>query len=218
MAPNTRFLTVPDSNRPGRHNGFCRLTIKSRTSSISLIPNPPLPTSAALRASEPLRLGARSPRLALRPNSSLRKIALFGPPFAQVDDARQRHHHHQSQLRRVGNRVRRPEDDDRATRSSHPPLSYPRNRKRQLPLQKQLCKAHQTRKGETSKLDEPLTSKPSSSRVTSQWKSRVKSQRKSTPRLPKDPQGPPRGLLRPSSSAIVTSVTDGHSRRAVSSV
>jgi DNA methylase len=38
----------------------------------------------------------------------------------------------------IANRVRRPEDDDRATRSSHPPMSHPRNRKRQLPLQKQL--------------------------------------------------------------------------------
>ena len=76
--------------------------------------------------------------------------------------------------------IRRPEDDDRATRPSHPPLSYPRNRKRQLPLQEQLGESRQTRKGETSKLDERLTPKPSSSRVSSQWKSRVKSQRKST--------------------------------------
>jgi putative transposase len=44
----------------------------------SLITNPPLLTSVALRASEPLRLGVKSPRLAQRPNSSLRKI---------VDDA-----------------------------------------------------------------------------------------------------------------------------------
>ena len=77
-------------------------------------------------------------------------------------------------------RVRRPEDDDRSTRSSHPPLPHPRNRKRQLPLQEQLGESRQTRKGETSKLDERLTPKPSSSRVSSQWKSRVSSQRKST--------------------------------------
>jgi DNA replication protein DnaC len=83
-------------------------------------------------------------------------------------------------LWRVGDRVRRPEDDDRATRSSHPPMSHPRNRKRQLPLQEQLRQSRQTRKGESTKLDEPLTPKPSSSRVSSQWKSRVKSQRKST--------------------------------------
>src|SRR5580692_2349587 len=77
--------------------------------------------------------------------------------------------------------IRRPKDDDRATRPSHPPLSYPRNRKRQLPLQEQLGESSQTRKGETSKLDERLTPKPSSSRVSSRWKLRVKSQRKSTP-------------------------------------
>src|SRR3984957_13533481 len=80
----------------------------------------------------------------------------------------------------MGHRVRRRQDDDRATRPSHPPLSYPRNRKRQLPLQEQLSKSRQTRKGEISELDERLTPKPSSSRVSSQWKSRVKSQRKST--------------------------------------
>jgi hypothetical protein len=37
-------------------------------------------------------------------------------------------------------------------------------------------------KGEISELDERLTPKPSSSRVSSQWKSRVKSRRKSTKR------------------------------------
>src|ERR1700735_4309152 len=80
------------------------------------------------------------------------------------------------------NRVRRPEDDDRSTRSSHPPLPHSRNRKRQLPLQEQLGERRQTRKGQTSELDERLTPKPSSNRVSSQWKSRVKSQRKSTKR------------------------------------
>ncbi len=82
--------------------------------------------------------------------------------------------------KRVRNRVRRPEDDDRSTRSSHPPLPHSRNRKRQLPLQEQLGESRQTRKGETSKLDERLIPKPSSSRVSSQWKSRVSSRRKST--------------------------------------
>ena len=47
-------------------------------------------------------------------------------------------------------------------------------------IQEQLRESRQTRKGETSKLDERLTPKPLSSRVSSQWKSRVKSQRKST--------------------------------------
>ena len=75
------------------------------------------------------------------------------------------------------------EDDDRAARPPHPSLPHPRNRKRQLPLQEQLGKSRQTRKGESPELDERLTLKPSSSRVTSQWKSRVSSQRKSTPNV-----------------------------------
>src|ERR1700690_2818529 len=88
--------------------------------------------------------------------------------------------HDQPQLRRVGCRVRRPEDDDRSTRSSYPPLPHSRNRKRQLPLQEQLGDSRQTRKGESTELDERLIPKPSSSRVSSQWKSRVSSRRKST--------------------------------------
>src|ERR1700685_1754379 len=80
----------------------------------------------------------------------------------------------------MGDRVRRPEDDDRAARPAHPPLPHSRNWKRQLPIQEQLSESRQTRKGETSKLDERLTLKPSSSRVSSQWKSRVSSRRKST--------------------------------------
>ena len=51
-------------------------------------PNSPPLTSAALRASEPLRLGARSPRRALLPDlASQKNRPLFGPAFAQVDDA-----------------------------------------------------------------------------------------------------------------------------------
>src|ERR1700678_3657065 len=73
----------------------------------------------------------------------------------------------------MGDRVRRPEDDDRAARPAHPPLPHSRNWKRQLPIQEQLSESRQTRKGETSKLDERLTLKPSSSRVSSQWKSGV---------------------------------------------
>src|ERR1700733_14183026 len=80
----------------------------------------------------------------------------------------------------MGNRVRRRQDDDRSTRSSHQPLPHSRNRKRQLPLQEQLGESRQIRKGEISQLDERLTPKPSSSRVSSQWKSRVSSRRKST--------------------------------------
>ena len=110
-------------------------------------------------APHPLR--PRHPRRTrLSPVQRLRR-SLALPSAEQALRAHQRHHHDQSQLRRMGNRVRRPEDDDRATRSSHPPLSYPRNRKRQLPLQEQLGESRQTRKGEISKLDQRLTLKPS---------------------------------------------------------
>jgi putative transposase len=67
-----------------------------------------------------------------------------------------------------------------APRSPHSPLPHSRNRKRQLPLQGQLRECRQTHQGEISELDERLTPKPSSSWVSSQWKSRVKSRRKST--------------------------------------
>jgi hypothetical protein len=69
-----RELIMKRFNRPGRHNDFCRFTIKSRP-----LPHPLSqirPTDfRRRRVSEPLRLGARSPRRALRPSSSLRKIA-----------------------------------------------------------------------------------------------------------------------------------------------
>jgi len=58
---------------------------------------------------------------------------------------------------------------DRLTHRCH----IPRNRKRQLPLQEQLGQSCQTRKREISELDERLSPKPSSSRVSSQWKSGV---------------------------------------------
>src|SRR3974377_1883302 len=80
----------------------------------------------------------------------------------------------------MGDRVRRREDDDRATRSPPSPLPHSRNRKRHLPLQEQLSQCRQTHQGEISELDERLTPKPSLSRVSSQRKSRVKSRRKST--------------------------------------
>ena len=91
-----------------------------------------------------------------------RRLAV--PPAQQALRAHQRHHHDLSQLWRVG---------DRAARSSHPPLPHARNRKRQLPLQEQLGEGRQTHRGETSELGERLTLKPSSSRVSSRWKSRV---------------------------------------------
>ncbi len=51
---------------------------------------------------------------------------------------------------------------------------------------KQLGQSRQTRKGENPKLDERLTFKPSSTRVSSQWKSQVNSRWKSTHRRKKE--------------------------------
>jgi hypothetical protein len=80
-----RELIMKRFNRPGRHNDFCRFTIKSRP-----LPHPLSqirPTDfRRRRVSEPLRLGARSPRRALRPSSSLRKIASSA---AQLDGTHQ---------------------------------------------------------------------------------------------------------------------------------
>src|SRR5271165_5947483 len=74
---------------PGRLNGICRFTIKSQTSSTSVVLNPSRLTSAALCASKPLRLGARSQRRALRPDLASQTIGFLRPGgVAQVDDAR----------------------------------------------------------------------------------------------------------------------------------
>src|SRR3984957_17438276 len=53
------------------------LSVHDQVANLFHIPYPKSapPTSAVRRVSEPLRLGARSPRRALRPSSSLRKIA-----------------------------------------------------------------------------------------------------------------------------------------------
>ena len=112
------------------------------------------------RAARPLR--SRHPRRAwlLAVQRLRRRVAL--PPAQQALRADQRHHHDKPQLRRMGHRVRRRKDDDRAARPPHPSLPHPRNRKRQLPLQEQLGEGRQTRKGEAPELDERLTLKPSS--------------------------------------------------------
>ena len=60
------------------------------------------------------------------------------PSAEQALRAHQRHHHHQLELQRMGQRLRRCQDDHRAARPAYPPLPHPGNRKRQLPLQEQL--------------------------------------------------------------------------------
>jgi putative transposase len=72
-----RERTMKRSKSAHQAQRFLAITIKSRTSSTSPIPNPPLLTSAALRASEPLRLGARSPRLPPLPDSRLSENRLL---------------------------------------------------------------------------------------------------------------------------------------------
>ncbi|GHA03823.1 hypothetical protein GCM10011617_25920 [Novosphingobium arvoryzae] len=50
------------------------------------------------------------------------------PPAQQALRAHQRRHHNQPQLQRMGRRVRRCQDDNRAARSPHSPLPHPRDR------------------------------------------------------------------------------------------
>ena len=70
-----RELIMKRFNRPGRHNDFCRFTIKSRP-----LPHPLSqirPTDfRRRRVSEPLRLGARSPRRAPLPDPTSQKNRL----------------------------------------------------------------------------------------------------------------------------------------------
>ncbi len=67
---------------------------------------------------------------ALQP--SRRRAAV--PPALQALRAHQRDDHHQSELRRVGERVRRREDDHRAARPAHASLPHRGDRQRVLPL------------------------------------------------------------------------------------
>src|SRR5690606_39489971 len=80
-----------------------------------------------------------------------RGIAL--PSTEQTLRAHQRHYYHQSQLQQVGQRLRRRQDDDRATRPFDASLPYPRNRKRQLPLQEQFSPSTEKHDGEKQELD-----------------------------------------------------------------
>ena len=64
--------------------------------------------------------------------------ALALPPALQALRAQQRHHHHEPELRRMGERLRRRQDDHRAIGPAHPPLPHRRDRQRVLALQEQL--------------------------------------------------------------------------------
>ena len=57
------------------------------------------------------------------------------PPHEPALRAHLDRHHHQPRLRRMAFRLRRPQDDNRAARSSHPPLRDHRDRQRELALQ-----------------------------------------------------------------------------------
>ena len=76
------------------------------------------------------------------------------PPAQQALRAHERHHHNQSQLQRMGQRVRRCQDDDGLAGPANPSLSHPRNRERQLPVQEQLGTSTQDREGKGKNLDQ----------------------------------------------------------------
>ena len=56
--------------------------------------------------------------------------------------AHQRRHHDEPELQRMGQRLRRRQDDHSAAGPAHAPLPYPRDRQRQLPVQEQLSSTH----------------------------------------------------------------------------
>ena len=57
------------------------------------------------------------------------------PPDQQALRAHLGDHHHQPGVRRMAQRLRRPQDDHRAARPAHPPLRHRRDRQRQLAAQ-----------------------------------------------------------------------------------
>lgn len=63
--------------------------------------------------------------------------------------------YHEPRLQRMGQRLRRCQDDNRASRPTDPSLQHPRNRKRQLPVQKQICPRTEKSEGENQNLDRP---------------------------------------------------------------
>jgi len=102
----------------------------------------------------PERVG--HPRRAWLPAVQCVRRGIAVPPAQQALRAHQRHHHNQPQLRRMGPGLRGCQDDNRAPRSPHPPLPYPRNRQRQLPLQSQLRGCKEKTKG-GARVDQNLT-------------------------------------------------------------
>ena len=91
------------------------------------------PPGTARRLSHPPRL--RRPRRArlsaVRPGRRAAAVPHRQPALrAHLGDR-----HHQSRLRRMAERLRRPEDDHRTARPPHPPLRHRRDRQRQLALQ-----------------------------------------------------------------------------------
>jgi DNA replication protein DnaC len=73
---------------------------------------------------------------------------------------RQHHHHHEPQLQRMGYRLRRRHNDNRFARPPDPPLPYPGNRRRQLPLQSQFARSSTEERRKGQSLDQTLIRKP----------------------------------------------------------
>ena len=78
------------------------------------------------------------------PIRSVRRAAPV-PPRQPALRAHLHHRHHQPRLRRMAERVRRRQDDDRAARSADPPLRHRRDRQRQLGASKAATTIKQAR-------------------------------------------------------------------------
>ena len=83
--------------------------------------------------------------------------ALLFHLLEQALRAHQRRHHHQPQLQRMGNGLRRRQDDHRFARPPDPSLPHPGDRKRQLPLQGKLSRSSPENEGDQPCLDPSLT-------------------------------------------------------------
>jgi hypothetical protein len=118
----------------------------SRPSSWSMRSNRRRPRGAQGRSPAARPLRSRHPRRARLPAVQCLRRSIALPSAEPALRAHQRRHHHQPQLQRMGQRLRRCQDDHRAARSPDPSLPHPRNRKRQLPLQEQLSSPPQNQK------------------------------------------------------------------------